>query len=363
MAPAALEEHLATLGTVDAVGQAFTVFKVSGLEGVSGNVDVSIPRRDSKVGPGHRGIAVTGDPDLSIEEASRRRDFTINAMLWDPRDGVLHDPHGGRGDLEARRLRCVDPESFAEDPLRALRAIQLAARFELTVDEETASLCAGMPLAELPPERIFGEIEKLLLKAQRPSIGLALLHDWNLLPVVAPELVPLKQTEQEPDWHPEGDVWIHTLLAMDEAALLIDDLDRPRALAVMLGTLCHDLGKPATTRFEEGRIRSRGHEEAGVPPTLSLLDRFKVFHAARLRPAGAGRRAGAPSPQARPALRRARTRGRRRNSASRAQVRAAAPLPCRACRLPREEPGRLPARGDGVVPRASPRPRGHGAPP
>jgi len=277
MGTAALEEHLATLGTVDAVGQAFTVFKVSGLEGVAGNVDVSIPRRDSKVGPGHRGIAVTGDPDLSIEEASRRRDFTINAMLWDPLDGVLHDPHGGQADLEARRLRCVDPESFAEDPLRALRAIQLAARFGLTVDEETASLCAGMPLAELPPERIFGEIEKLLLQAKRPSIGLALLHDWDLLPVVAPELVPLKQTEQEPDWHPEGDVWTHTLLAMDEAALLIDDLDRPRKLAVMLGTLCHDLGKPATTLFEDGRIRSRGHEEAGVPPTLTLLDRLKVF--------------------------------------------------------------------------------------
>lgn len=277
MAPAALEEQLAKLGAVDAVGQAFTVFKVSGLEGVSGNVDVSIPRRDSKVGPGHRGIAVTGDPELSIEEASRRRDFTINAMLWDPRDGGVHDPHGGRADLDARRLRCVDPESFAEDPLRALRAVQLAARFDLTVDEDTARLCAGMPLEELPAERVLGEIEKLLLHAPRPSIGLALLQDWKLLPVLAPELVPLRETEQEPDWHPEGDVWTHTLLAIDEAAQLIHDLDRPRALAVMLGTLCHDLGKPATTRFEDGRIRSRGHEEAGVPPTLSFLDRLKVF--------------------------------------------------------------------------------------
>ena len=277
MEPGALREHLAEFGTVDPAGQAFTVFKVSGLEGVAGNVDVSIPRRDSKVGPGHRGIAVTGDPDLSVEAASRRRDFTINAMLWDPHGRELLDPHGGRDDLAARRLRCVDPETFAEDPLRALRAVQLAARFELTVEAETARLCASMPLAELPPERISGEVEKLLLQAQRPSIGLALLREWGFLPVIAPEFQPLEHTEQEPDWHPEGDVWTHTLLAIDEAAKLIGDLDRPRALAVMLGTLCHDLGKPATTRFEEGRIRSRGHEEAGVVPTLSFLDRLKVF--------------------------------------------------------------------------------------
>jgi tRNA nucleotidyltransferase (CCA-adding enzyme) len=133
-----------------------------------------------------------------------------------------------------------------------------------------------MPLAELPAERIFGEIEKLLLRARRPSIGLALLRDWGTLEVVAPELLPLAATLQDPDWHPEGDVWTHTLLAMDEAASMIGDLDPPRALALMLGVLCHDLGKPATTQFEDGRIRSRGHEEAGIPPTLALLDRWRV---------------------------------------------------------------------------------------
>jgi tRNA nucleotidyltransferase (CCA-adding enzyme) len=133
-----------------------------------------------------------------------------------------------------------------------------------------------MPLGELPAERIFGEIEKALLQARRPSVAFNLLFEWNQFKEIAPELIPLAATPQDPEWHPEGDVWTHTLLALDEARLLIDDLDLPRALAVMLGTLCHDLGKPGTTKFEEGRIRSRGHEEAGVGPTLSLLDRWNV---------------------------------------------------------------------------------------
>jgi tRNA nucleotidyltransferase (CCA-adding enzyme) len=136
-----------------------------------------------------------------------------------------------------------------------------------------------MPLGELPADRVFGEIEKLLLKARRPSLGLALAREWGMLEAIAPELVPLAATPQDPEWHPEGDVWTHTLQVVDEARALLEGLedDRPRQLAVMLGALCHDLGKPATTRFEEGRFRSRGHEEAGLPPTTSLLDRWNVF--------------------------------------------------------------------------------------
>ena len=272
----ALKAALERLGRVDAAGQAFTVYKLSGLSGIDTAVDVALPRRDSKAGPGHRGIAVFGDPRLSIEEASRRRDFTINAMLYDPFAPQLLDPQGGRADLEARRLRAVDPASFGEDPLRALRAVQLAARFELEVEPATARLCASMPLFELAAERVFGEIEKLLLEARRPSIGLRLLREWSMLPALAPELVPLPDTPQDPDWHPEGDVWTHTLQALDQAVPLREDLDRPRALALMLATLCHDLGKPATTRLEEGRLRSPGHEEAGLAPTQSLLDRWNV---------------------------------------------------------------------------------------
>jgi tRNA nucleotidyltransferase (CCA-adding enzyme) len=274
--PDRLRDVLAGAGTVNAVGEAFTVFKVAGLPGVEGDVDVSLPRRDSKAGPGHRGIAVTGDPTLTVAEAARRRDFTINALMQDPFTGEVLDPHGGRADLEARLLRAVDPVTFGEDPLRALRAVQMAARFELAVDPDTARLCASMPLGELPAERVFGEIEKLLLQARRPSLGLALLRDWGMLPLVAPELEPLERTPQDPEWHPEGDVWIHTLLAVDQAVPLLEGLDRPRALAVMLATLFHDLGKPSTTRMERGRLRSLGHEEAGLAPTERMLDRWNV---------------------------------------------------------------------------------------
>jgi tRNA nucleotidyltransferase (CCA-adding enzyme) len=272
----ALRQVLSTRGRLNVVGEAFTVFKLSGLGGLDAPLDVSLPRRDSKAGPGHRGIAVVGDPFLSVEEAARRRDFTVNAMLYDPVADEIVDPHGGRRDLEARVLRAVDARTFGEDPLRALRAVQMAARFELAVDPATAALCAAMPLRELPAERVSAEIEKLLLKAPRPSIGLALLAQWKLLDTVAPELVPLASTAQDPEWHPEGDVWTHTLLAVDQAAPLIADLDRPRALTVMLATLLHDVGKPATTRFERGRLRSPGHEEAGLAPATAVLDRWNV---------------------------------------------------------------------------------------
>jgi tRNA nucleotidyltransferase (CCA-adding enzyme) len=275
-----LRAVLEGFGSVDRVGQAFSVYKLSGVPGEEGALDISLPRRDSKVGPGHRGIAALCDPDLSIEEASRRRDFTINAMLFDPVTGETLDPHGGRKDLEARILRAVDARTFGDDPLRALRAVQFAARFDLTVEPETARLCARMPLGELPAERVFGEVEKLLLKARRPSIGLALMKAWGMLEQVAPEILPLGATPQDPQWHPEGDVWTHTLQVVDEAAALLEDLahDRPRALTVMLGALFHDLGKPATTfrDAEDGHVRSPGHEEAGVAPATSLLDRWNV---------------------------------------------------------------------------------------
>jgi tRNA nucleotidyltransferase (CCA-adding enzyme) len=272
----AVRGALATIARVEPVGGSFPVFKVGGLPGIAGQVDVALPRRDSKKGPGHRGIAAEADPMMSIEAAARRRDFTINAMMFDLVTGVLEDPFGGEKDLTDLVLRVVDESTFGDDPLRALRAAQFAARFDLKVEDKTARLCASMPLHELPADRIFGEIEKALLQARSPSIAFRLLAEWDQLRAIAPELIPLAATPQDPEWHPEGDVWTHTLLALDEARRLIDDLDPPRALAVMLGTLCHDLGKPETTRVEDGRIRSRGHEEAGVAPTLALLDRWNV---------------------------------------------------------------------------------------
>jgi tRNA nucleotidyltransferase (CCA-adding enzyme) len=260
---------LAAFGRVEPVGQSFPVYKL-------GTIDVALPRRESKSGRGHKGFTVHGDPWMPFEDAARRRDFTINAIAWDPLDGTYHDPFGGREDLRSRRLRVVDPQTFADDSLRVLRALQFAARFELDVDDRTRAICAAIPLDDLPAERIWGEVEKLLLKAARPSPGFALGLELGVVARLWPELQALVGCEQEPAWHPEGDVWIHTLMVIDEAARRLDGLSRAERLVIMLGAVAHDFGKPSTTAFSEGRIRSIGHEEAGVPPATAFLDRLNV---------------------------------------------------------------------------------------
>jgi tRNA nucleotidyltransferase (CCA-adding enzyme) len=263
-----LRRVLESFGRVDAVGEAFTVYKVRG-------IDVSLPRRESKVGHGHRGFEVVGDPHLSVADAARRRDFTINAIMQDPLTGEYLDPFHGREDLAARVLRVVDDSTFGDDSLRVLRALQLTARFDLRVDDTTRRLCRGISLNDLPAERILGEIEKLLL-ARRPSLGFALGLELGVIHALMPEMAALVGCRQEPEWHPEGDVWVHTLMVIDEARSAIDDLDRARGLTVMLGAVCHDFGKPATTAFIDGRLRSPNHEPEGIAPTLALLDRLNV---------------------------------------------------------------------------------------
>jgi tRNA nucleotidyltransferase (CCA-adding enzyme) len=263
-----LRALLESFGRVETVGESFQVYK-------SGGVDVSLPRRESKSGRGHRGFDITGDPDMPLGDAVRRRDFTINAIAWDPLTGEYLDPCDGAKDIARRLLRVVDPATFGDDSLRVLRAVQFAARFEFALDEEARELCRSIPLDDLPAERIWGEIEKLLF-ARRPSIGLALAMDLGVAQSLFPELQALSGCPQEPEWHPEGDVWVHTLQVVDQARTRIDDLPRPRQIAVMLGAVCHDLGKPATTAVIDGRIRSMDHEEQGVGPTHALLDRLNV---------------------------------------------------------------------------------------
>lgn len=257
-------------GGVNVVGEAFAVYKLGS------HLDVSIPRRERKVSGGHRGFVVEGDPDMSFEEACSRRDFTVNAILKDVLTDEIIDPFDGQGDIESKLLRMVSRETFAEDSLRVLRAAQFAARFEFAVEAETIEVCKQIDVTDLPKERIWGELEKLLLKPQRPSIGLEFLYDVGAIRQLFPELQSLVGVPQEPDWHPEGNVDVHTMMVVDEARKLIDELDHPRQVAVMLGALCHDLGKPPTTEFIDGRTRSRGHDEAGVEPTLTFLDRLGV---------------------------------------------------------------------------------------
>ncbi|MBI1875164.1 MAG: CCA tRNA nucleotidyltransferase [Acidobacteria bacterium] len=254
---------------VQTVGESFTVYKVSG-------IDVALPRRESKVGRGHRGFEVRGDPSMSVADAARRRDFTVNAIAYDPLDDEFLDPFHGREDLSRRVLRAVDLSSFGDDSLRVLRAVQFAARFDLHVDEGTKQICRTIPLNDLPAERIWGEMEKLLLAARRPSAGFALARELGVTSKLLPEMHALIDCPQEPDWHPEGDVWSHTLMVIDQARVRIDDLTRGPAAAMMLGAVCHDFGKPLTTAVIDGRIRSLDHEDAGVTPTLRLLDRLNI---------------------------------------------------------------------------------------
>ena len=293
------EALLARFGKVHAVGRAFGVFRVAGID-----VDFSLSRRDSKRGPGHRGFDVTPDPSLDFAEAARRRDLTVNSMGLDPLTGEVLDPHGGRRDLERRVLRATDPAHFPEDPLRGLRVAQLAARLEMPPDGELVALCRNLDLSELSGERVFDEFRKLLLRAAKPSIGFAVLEDTGLLRFF-PELDALRGVPQDPEWHPEGDVWVHTLMVLDAAASLRvgaatreSDPDRvvsmaaPETallsaqgdtagktcedLALMLGALCHDLGKPATTERIDGRVRSLRHDVAGIGPTCALLARMRA---------------------------------------------------------------------------------------
>lgn len=275
-----LAHALDPFGATDVVGRAFGVIVLRLPDG--SNVDFSLPRRDSHTGPGHRGFRVTPDPALDPAEAAARRDFTINALAWDPRTREVLDFHGGIRDLEARLLRHTS-DAFAEDPLRVLRGMQFAARFELSVHTETLALCRGIAHTydELARERVWGEWRKWAAHAARPSLGLTFLRECDWLKHF-PELAALVGVEQEPEWHPEGDVWTHTLHGVD--ALAHDPVwrteDEVTRIAWMFGVLLHDSGKPACTTREvrDGvtRIVSPGHETVGG----ELAERFLVRIAA-----------------------------------------------------------------------------------
>jgi tRNA nucleotidyltransferase (CCA-adding enzyme) len=252
---------------LDLVGQSFGILKLRGLP-----IDVGLPRRETKIGLGHKGFEVHSDPEMDLPAAAARRDFTINAIYADPLTGALEDPFGGRGDLGAHVLRHTSP-AFDEDPLRVLRAMQLAARFVLTVAPETVARCRNIVPEGLAGERIYGEWVKLITLGEKPSVGLAFLRDCGWLRYF-PELAALVGVPQDPQWHPEGDVWTHTLHCLDAFA---DERsgDAWEDLVVGFAVLCHDLGKPDTTaRGEDGKIRSYGHEARGVALTEDFLARL-----------------------------------------------------------------------------------------
>lgn len=262
-----LQEILSVYGPVDMVGVSFGVLRIATVSGI----DWSIPRLDST----GRHPEVTLVPSLSITDALRRRDLTMNAMAIHVATGMLYDPFGGMHDLHVRTLRAPDPNFFIQDPLRFYRVVQAISRFEMYPDAVLTDVCKRIDVTAVSRERIGAEFEKLFLRAKRPSLGIRWLAAIGRLSEVLPELAATQGVLQDMAWHPEGDVFEHTMQAIDAAASLAYADGADRAL-VIYAALCHDLGKALVTRVIDGRIRSIGHDRAGVESARNLLRRIAL---------------------------------------------------------------------------------------
>ena len=267
LTPDQLKSLLDSLGQRLDIGESFGIF---GLRGYS--LDIAMPRKEKCRGTGHRDFDVFVDPHIGTLGAAKRRDFTVNAMMQDVLTGEIIDHFGGREDLKNRIIRHVNDVSFAEDPLRVLRGAQFAARFKFNVAEETLELCRSMDLSTLPKERIMGETQKALLKAEMPSIFFKVLREMDQLSVWFPELLALIGVEQNPTYHSEGDVWVHTMMVIDEAAKLKQYSKNP--LAFMMSAVAHDFGKAVATQVIDGVIHAYGHEVKGLPLVRSFMQRL-----------------------------------------------------------------------------------------
>ena len=264
--PDELHNILRTNFRCDLYGKAFQII---GLR--DHNIDIAIPRRERKTGVKHTDFEVEGDPDMTVEQAAARRDFTVNAIYAKLPEGLIEDPFAGVLDLRAGILRHTT-ERFKEDPLRVLRAMQFSARLGFDVHPETIQLCRSLSHRDLTQERVFQEWKKLLLRGMDFHRGLGFLRDCGWLQYY-PELEALDSCNQDPQWHPEGNVWTHTLHCLNAFAKHRTG-NEWEDLVVGLAVLCHDLGKPSTTIIKDGRIRSPGHAKAGVEVARNFIGRL-----------------------------------------------------------------------------------------
>lgn len=267
LTPAQLAATLDRLGERVSIGESFGVFTLRGY-----SIDVAMPRTEKPSGNGHRDFEVSVDPFIGTKRATMRRDFTINALMQDVLTGEIIDHFMGREDLRRGVIRHVCDETFAEDPLRALRAAQFAARFGFSVADETIALCRDMSLLHLSRERIDGELRKALLQSTSPSVFFETLRAMNRLSEWFPELEALEFVPQNPKYHAEGDVWTHTMMTLDAAALLRDRAQNP--LGFMLAVITHDFGKAVCTETIRGEIHAYDHEKKGLPLAQTFLSRI-----------------------------------------------------------------------------------------
>lgn len=269
-----LEKYLQGYYGVDKViscGKSFGVLKVKS-EGIE--FDIALPRKEIKTGLGYKGFEVTPDPSLSLREACLRRDFTINALMYDPHMGQVLDFFGGQQDLKYGILRAVSPTSFAEDPLRLLRGFQFCARFGLVVEESTKQLAKQITKAEwdsITPDRIWVEWEKFLLKGTDLYLGLQALEDLGIRQYY-PQLQAMVGSMQNPKWHPEGDVWTHTKYVAYYAGSYTESLSDLDRLYIRLAAICHDLGKPETQCVNKRGTISNPKHESCVSTIVNFLN-------------------------------------------------------------------------------------------
>lgn len=277
ISPDKLMEILKKFGEPVLKGVSFGVYGIKGYD-----IDISMPRSEVANGRGHRDFEVFVDPNLGEYKACVRRDFTINAMMRNVLSGNLIDYFGGKEDLENGIIRHVNRDTFIEDPLRVLRACQFAARFGFEVAEETVELCKTMDLKELSAERIYGELVKALLKSRMPSIFFDELYNMGHLNYWFKEVRDLKGVWQNQEHHPEGDVYTHTMMVLDEAAKLLKDEAFGDSvfgkIEFMLSALCHDFGKPYVTNYDpvKQKITAYSHDVEGVVPAMTFLKRMRA---------------------------------------------------------------------------------------
>lgn len=259
-----LNNILSEFGPLRLAGKSFGVFKLDNLP-----ADWSLPRTDKK----GRKPEVCIDPNMNIKEALKRRDLTINAMAINLYDFKFIDPFNGYKDILDKTLRSPDLKFFTEDPLRFYRVMQFIGRFKFCPDSKLNEVCKLMDIKNISKERIEEEFNKLMLKGLQPSLGIRWLKTIDRIKEILPELANTIGVEQEYEWHPEGDVFEHSMETLDAAAKF-DYKDKQKKLIITYAAMCHDLGKATTTKYIKGKIRSWGHDIAGYPLTKKLLNRI-----------------------------------------------------------------------------------------